>query len=461
MKTRCVVNGVERELEGHPLRRLLDVLREDLRLTGTKEGCGEGECGACTVLIDGEAVNSCLVPLSQVEGRDVRTIEALGEGGLPGDIQRALVDFAGTQCGICTPGIAMCAAAALEREPDASRERLRELLAGNLCRCTGYQLIVDAIDDVAARRRAAGAAPRPPGIRRAPRPAASGAPVARPATLAEALAARARHPDWLVVSGGTDVMVGAHRRPEPPGVLDLFGVAELAGVRKAGDVLRIGAGTTYAELLASPRVRHHLPCLHRACAEVGALQIQARGTLGGNMVTSSPVGDTLPCLLALDARVVVASEARGERRVPYHAFVTGYRQVDLRPDELLVAVEVPLPPDHAVQVWRKVGTRKAQAISKVMLAAVGVVEGGRVAHARVALGAVADRPVRLPAVEDLLVGQAPDEALAARAAEAVRATITPITDVRSTKEYRLDVAARLVAGFVRALAQDGRGGGRA
>lgn len=164
MKTRCKINGAARELEGPPLRRLLDVLREDLQLTGTKEGCGEGECGACTVLVDGEAVNSCLVPLSQLEGRAVRTVEDLAAGGALTDIQRALIDFAGTQCGICTPGIAVCAAAALEREPDASRERLRELLAGNLCRCTGYQLIIDAIDDVAARRRAARPAGARPGV---------------------------------------------------------------------------------------------------------------------------------------------------------------------------------------------------------------------------------------------------------------------------------------------------------
>lgn len=283
-------------------------------------------------------------------------------------------------------------------------------------------------------------------------------PAVRPRSLAEALAARAEHPDWLVIAGGTDLMVGALHRPPPPGVIDVFGLPELRGVLPFGGHLRIGAGTTYAQLLADPHVRHHLRCLREACAEVGALQIQARGTLGGNMVTSSPVGDTLPCLLALDAEVVLASRSRGERRVPYPAFLTGYRKVDLRPDELLVAVEVPVPGPGAVHVWRKVGTRKAQSISKVMLAAVGELDpAGRVARARVALGAVADRPVRLRGVEDLLVGQAPDEALAARAAEAVRGAITPITDVRSTKEYRLDVAARLVAGFVRAL-QEGRSG---
>jgi len=152
-RVRVEVNGEVRVLDVQPFRRLLDVLRDELRLTGTKEGCGEGECGACTVLIDGEPVCSCLVAAGQVDGRTVTTVEGLANGELMHDVQTALIEHGGTQCGICTPGIAVCAAWAIEREPDASRERLRELLAGNICRCTGYQLIVDAVADAARRRR--------------------------------------------------------------------------------------------------------------------------------------------------------------------------------------------------------------------------------------------------------------------------------------------------------------------
>ncbi len=157
MNLRFSLNGEQTALDVSPWRRLLDVLREDLALTGTKEGCGEGECGACTVLVDGEAVCSCLVAAGQVEGREVRTVEGLGDGAVARAVREELVSFGGTQCGICTPGIAVCAVRALEREPDASRDRLRELLAGNICRCTGYQLIVDALECAAARGRGEGA----------------------------------------------------------------------------------------------------------------------------------------------------------------------------------------------------------------------------------------------------------------------------------------------------------------
>ncbi len=153
MKMELRVNGRAVEVDASPWKRLLDVLREDLRLTGTKEGCGEGECGACTVMLDGEVVNSCLVAAGQAVGHELRTIEGLADGPTLHDVQAALVRLGGTQCGICTPGIAMCAAHVVATEPDAPRPRLRELLAGNICRCTGYQLIVDAVADAAARAR--------------------------------------------------------------------------------------------------------------------------------------------------------------------------------------------------------------------------------------------------------------------------------------------------------------------
>lgn len=156
MKLELKVNGTSHEVDVSPWRRLLDVLRQDLGLTGTKEGCGEGECGACTVMIDGEAANSCLIAAAQAQGHEVVTVEGLAQGDVLHQVQSALVELGGTQCGICTPGIAVCAARVIESEPNADRARIRELLSGNICRCTGYQLIVDAIAQVAEERASRG-----------------------------------------------------------------------------------------------------------------------------------------------------------------------------------------------------------------------------------------------------------------------------------------------------------------
>lgn len=275
----------------------------------------------------------------------------------------------------------------------------------------------------------------------------------RPRDLGEALAARREHPDWILLAGGTDLLVDANKRPEPPGVIDLFGLAPLSRIGERTDgSIEVGAAAPYAAILRSELLWRELPILCEAAREVGALQIQARGTLGGNIGTSSPVGDTLPVLLALDAEVELAS-AGGTRSVPYAEFCTGYRTTQLGPDELIVAVRFPRPRTGTRQFWRKVGTRRAQSISKVMLAAAAIVDRGTIAHVRLGLGAVAARPIRATGTETAVLGQAPGTEAAAVARSALAAEIAPIDDVRSTAAYRLHVAQNLVARFVSSLAE--------
>lgn len=271
----------------------------------------------------------------------------------------------------------------------------------------------------------------------------------RPRTLRDALKARADHADYTVLAGGTDLMVGAMYRDASGGVIDVWGVDGLVGIDLVDDgALRIGASTTYAQLLASDDARAHAPALVAAAREVGALQIQARGTLGGNVGTSSPVGDTLPVLLALDASVELAS-VHGERTVPYEDFCTGYRATALAPDELIVAVRIPAAAREQRQFWRKVGTRRAQSISKVMVAAAGRLDRkGVVVNARIGLGAVKEMPIRARAAEAALIGVAPTAEVAERVRAAVQTDISPIDDVRSTADYRRKVAANVVARFV-------------
>ncbi len=201
--------------------------------------------------------------------------------------------------------------------------------------------------------------------------------------------------------------------------------------------LVIGALSTWTDLRHSSLVLRHLPVLAEAAATIGALQIQNRGTLGGNIVNASPAGDSLPVLLATDA-VIVLGSVRGERRVAAAGFWTGYRQTARAADELVLRIEVPLPSGRRIR-FRKVGTRRAQAISKVVMAVAWHSDDGVWRDVRVALGSIAATPVRIAAAEAVLEGARPDEKTADIAAAAISAAIEPIDDVRSTAEYRREV----------------------
>jgi carbon-monoxide dehydrogenase small subunit/xanthine dehydrogenase small subunit len=451
---RFTVNGqpIEAVLPGG--RRLLDVLRLDLGLTGSKEGCGEGECGACSVLLDGALVDSCLVPVCQVEGREIRTVEGLAADGRLDPLQAAILATGGVQCGICTPGMLMAGRAFLDSGTEPTDGAIREAIAGNLCRCTGYGRIVEAIR-LAATSPTTGVPATAPGprLRRPMEPPLDLGDTAAvtPRTLADAFA-RLAEGGWRPIAGGTDALVErAAGIADPRGYLDLAALAELSGIRVEDGALVLGAATTYAELRRDPLVAEHAPVLAAMAAEVGAAQIQNRGTLGGNIATASPAGDSLPVLLALDAGIVVGS-GRGERVVPVGAFFSAYRRTALAADELILRVRVPLVPGRTV-TFRKVGTRRAQAISVVVIAVAwrwGEDEARGTWHdVRVALGSVAPTPVRARATEAALEGAPPTAEVAAVAAATLAAEISPIDDVRSTAAYRRAVAGRILHRIVR------------
>ncbi len=278
-------------------------------------------------------------------------------------------------------------------------------------------------------------------------------PVASPQTLADAYDLL-RQDHWTPLAGGTDLMVritGEIGEP-PERLLDVWHLDELRGIELRDGWLSIGALSTYTDLRRSVVVAARLPVLAEAAATIGAAQIQNRGTIGGNIVNASPAGDTLPVLLATDSRIVLGS-ARGERTVTAADFWTGYRTTARTEDELVLRVEVPLPTDRQVR-FRKVGTRRAQAISKVVMAVAWVPDPSGVwRDVRVAYGSIAPVPVRLAGVERVLEGAAADPELAARVRAAVEGAISPIDDVRSTADYRRVVSGRILA---RILADEGR-----
>jgi CO/xanthine dehydrogenase FAD-binding subunit len=258
----------------------------------------------------------------------------------------------------------------------------------------------------------------------------------RPRTLDEALRRLEDDPALVPTAGCTDLMVrgpeALHRMDK---VIDLLAIDELRGIREVDGALDIGATTTFSEIRRSAAVRAAFPALAAAASVVGGWQIQNRATLGGNMANASPAGDSLPVLLALDA-VVVAAGARGFREIPYTEFHTGYRKTALRPGEIVASARLPYLPQGSTQAFRKVGTREAQAISKIVVATVGRLENGRIAELRLAAGSVAPTPIRLRAAEKTVIGMAPGTGAADLAGREAAREVTPIDDVRSTAEYR-------------------------
>ncbi|MEO6577800.1 MAG: FAD binding domain-containing protein [Candidatus Limnocylindria bacterium] len=268
---------------------------------------------------------------------------------------------------------------------------------------------------------------------------------------AYALLADASGAHWVPLAGGTDLMVRMTGEiGEPPArVLDIWALDELRGISVEGQTLRIGALTTYTELRRSPIIADVIPALGDAAATIGAAQIQNRGTIGGNVVNASPAGDTLPVLMAVDARFVLGSSS-GERTIAADQFWTGYRQTARRPDELLVRVEIPIVPERRVR-FRKIGTRRAQAISKVVMALVWSATEDDPAwrNVHVALGSVAATTVRARAAERVLEAAMPDIGTADAAAAALKNELAPIDDVRSTAAYRRMVAGRVLHRLIR------------
>ncbi len=270
----------------------------------------------------------------------------------------------------------------------------------------------------------------------------------RPQSLDEAVRHLEEDPSLVPTAGCTDLMVrGPEALHSMDRVLDLLGIPELRGIREVDGAIEIGATATFTEIRRDPAVRAAFPTLAEAASRIGGWQIQNRATLGGNIANASPAGDSLPVLLALDA-VIVAASPQGLREIPYAGFHTGYRKTALQPGEIVVRVRLPRPPEGSFQAFRKVGTREAQAISKVVVALAGRLDGGRIAELRLAAGSVAATPVRLKTAEEAVRGlEAGPEAADIAGREAAR-EVTPIDDVRSTADYRRFALERVVRRMV-------------
>ncbi|RKQ35351.1 xanthine dehydrogenase small subunit [Kocuria tytonis] len=474
---RMTINGQDREFAAvGPHARLLDFLR-DQGLTGAKEGCAEGECGACAVLVarpDGvqgtrwTSVNACLPAAAAFDGQEVVTSEGLGTAPGPRGpgrlhpVQREMAERGGSQCGYCTPGF-VCAMAAEYYRPErgataaadeeqtgtgvAGAEHAADhecgpngfdlhALSGNLCRCTGYRPIRDAAYALGApeetdllRRRLREPAPEPSPTRIE----ADGSRFVRPASTAELFACLDEDPDARLVAGSTDVGVEVNiRHVRPRTVLAVDRLTELRGLEVTAEHVQIGAGLSLSEVAQA--LEHRVPLLDQLFPQFASRLIRNAATFGGNLGTGSPIGDSAPVLLALGASLLLASRD-AEREVPLDEYYTGYRESVRRPDEIIRAVRIPLPVANTA-AFHKVAKRRFDDISSVSVALALQVDDGTVTAARIGLGGVAATPLRAREVEDALIGRPWTRETAEAAAAVLGRQGTPIDDMRASARYR-------------------------
>jgi len=441
-----------------PTRTVLEWLREDRRCTGTKEGCAEGDCGACTVVV-GELdpqgnlalrpLNACIQFLPTLDGKALFSVEDLRQGDTLHPAQQAMVDCHGSQCGFCTPGFVMSLWACYERHQTAgsvpSRQQLADDLSGNLCRCTGYRPILDAGQRMF----------EPPGVPldrapvvaalqglRADPPLHLGAGFAAPRTLHDFAALRAERPQAQVLAGSTDIGLWVTKQfRDLPELIYIGGVEELKRIVVTSGVLHIGAAVSLEE--AWQALAGHWPSLRDVWLRFASLPVRRAGTMGGNVANGSPIGDSAPVLMALDAQIVLRRADR-VRQMPLADFYTGYMRNRLEPGEFVQGLSVPLPrAGEQLRVY-KVSKRFDCDISALCAGLSIELDGEFVREVRWAFGGMAATVQRAVAAEAAARGQPWTQDTVRTAQLALAQDFTPLSDARASAAYRLQVAQNLI-----------------
>jgi xanthine dehydrogenase small subunit len=455
-----------------PAQTTLEYLQKTRGLFGTKCSCNEGDCGACTVVVarpcEGkilyEAVNSCLLNAAKLQGKHLITIEGLGTPDHLHPIQQAMLDHHSTQCGYCSPGFVMSLFALLATQSHPSEEDILAALEGNLCRCTGYDSILRATRELARNFTPSEIVPAwcralEPSLFSFKEPVL---PVARtgdslclcdryimPTSLDELASILAGEPDHVIMGGGTDLMVQMNiQRRKIHVLVDLALIPGLDQITITPKGVSIGANVTYSGLLRSGIVRTDLPALYELVTRIASTQIRNFATLAGNIANASPIGDTLPLLLVLDASLLLFSAA-GERTLPLREFFLAYRQTALQPGEIIKAVLIPVPPKNAYIRAEKAAKRKAVDISSVVTAVRIETRDGRISHAEFAAGGVAVVPMLSKKFHNALADMELQGLHPHEIAGYVASEFEPITDVRGSREYRIRLLRNHVLGYLK------------
>lgn len=460
---RFLLNNNEITLEEiNPNISLLEYLREELYLTGTKEGCASGDCGACTVVtsklgvnkssLQYEAVNACIVPLGSLHGRQIITVEHLQRGESLHNCQQAMVDNHGSQCGFCTPGFVMSLFSYLKNNEKPEREKILEALSGNLCRCTGYKSIINAAfsmyqdyisDQFDASRSAT--IKKLERIKNEDTPSflsAKNQQYLMPRDIRELCKLLHEHPEARLVAGGTDLSLEITQGLKKfETLIDILNVPQMNSVYENNGHIIIGAAVNFTDAKAT--LVNLQPNLTELIERFGSLQIRNRGTLGGNIANASPVADMPPVLIALNANITLM-KMDSERTIPLEEFYTGYKKTQLMPQEFIKDIQIPMSTRHLSLRAYKVSKRIDDDISSLCAAISIVREDGLIKEARIAYGGMAEVPKRAEICEKSMLGKTWSEVTIEDAMTRIPQDFSPISDFRATAGYRLSVARNLL-----------------
>lgn len=459
-----------------PDMSLLRYLRGEQQLTGTKEGCASGDCGACTVLVADnptdsasyKAVNACICALGSLENKAVLTVEALSEGDALGRLQQAMVDCHASQCGFCTPGFVMSLAGLqVQFVADNSgsgrcREKVLDAISGNLCRCTGYRPIVEAgilalkkpvdMDNFVHSSNGYAQNKGKAILSEAERV------YFQPLEESEFRTVFQQNPQARLLAGGTDLMLEVSQLYRQfPTIIDISRVDSFTAVSVNNAWLEIGAAVTYTEL--EQVLSEHSPELVQLIRRIGSRQIRNRGTPGGNIANASPIADTPPCFLVLDAELIIGHINGDSRTEPLQHFYRDYKKTSLQPGEYIRSIRIPRAALQDPLKLIKVSKRYEDDISAVM-GAFRVTDKG---EWRIAFGGMAAIPKRALATEALLTTLAwqdvldPEDDFFALLHQSLSREFSPMSDVRASSAYRLSLAGNLLTKAVLAFSAQHNG----
>ena len=457
MEINFYVNGKSVHIDISDRKSLLDILRDDLGLTGTKKGCGKGECGACTVLMNRNRVNSCLVPAAQLQNAHIVTIEGLKTWRVYQLVESAFIKHGAVQCGFCTPGfVVSIISLILENHPSLTADQIKWKLGGNMCRCTGYTKIYEAVEEILSRPDIAQIAEQDwdSEFRRVAENQSR--ELKKIDELDDLIRGTTKEITFL--AGGTDLLIQTEKWQSVEQIIDLASVDEISTtIANTGDGVLVGAAVPVSRILSHPLIKANYPILIDACQQIGSVQIQNRATLGGNIANASPAGDSLPVLNVLEAELWIGPKTKGEyKKESIDQIMLNPGEINLGKNDYIAFIYLPFQ-KNGKPFWyfRKVGQRRALAISKLSLAIIGCMDDDIVKEIKISAGSVSPRVNRAVQTESILTGHILTAERIDRACAELKKEINPISDIRSTNEFRSAICGQLLAEALYGMIEDG------